>query len=89
MRVSEGVWFTSELFSSAASFRFNSLISSSFNVTTVGISYDDKSGIIQNVLVGGPAFNSKQVHHGDKIVSIDGAAVQPGDILALLKVLFV
>ena len=63
--------------------------STSFNVTTVGISYDDKSGIIQNVLVGGPAFNSKQVHHGDKIVSIDGAAVQPGDILALLKVLLV
>jgi C-terminal processing protease CtpA/Prc len=62
--------------------------STSVNITTVGISYDDKSAIVQNTLVGGPAFNSKMVHRGDKIVSIDGVAAKPGDILSMLKVSF-
>jgi septal ring factor EnvC (AmiA/AmiB activator) len=54
------------------------------NKTTVGIAFDDKSCVIVNVLVGGPAFNSNKVFKGDKIVSIDGVPVTGGDIIAKL-----
>jgi len=54
------------------------------NRTTVGIAFDDKSCVITNVLVGGPAFKSKQVFKGDKIVSVDSVPVTGGDIIPKL-----
>ena len=59
--------------------------SNALAITTIGIAFDDKSCVISNVLVGGPAFNSKQVFKGDKIVSIDGDPVRGGDIIPKLK----
>ena len=55
------------------------------NRTTVGIAVDDKTCVITNVLVGGPAFNSKRVFKGDKIVSIDSVPVVGGEIIPRLK----
>ena len=57
------------------------------NLTTVGISFDDKSGVVSNILVGGPAFNSKKVFKSDIICSVDGNDVNGNarEILALLK----
>ena len=55
------------------------------NRTTVGIAFDDKSCVITNVLVGGPAFNSNKVFKGDKIVSVDSVPVVGGDIIPRLE----
>jgi C-terminal processing protease CtpA/Prc len=55
------------------------------NRTTVGIAFDDKTCVIANVLVGGPAFKSKRVFKGDKIVSIDSVPVVGGEIIPRLK----
>jgi chromosome segregation ATPase len=55
------------------------------NQTTVGIAFDGKTCVIENVLVGGPAFNSKKVFKGDKIVSIDSVPVEGKDIIPRLK----
>jgi len=55
------------------------------NVTTVGITFDDKTAVISNVLVGGPAFNSKKIFKGDRIVSIDGDSDVAGQIIPKLK----
>jgi hypothetical protein len=43
--------------------------------TSVGISYEEKTGVVTQVLVGGPAFNSRKVAKGDTIVGIDGHSV--------------
>ena len=42
--------------------------------TTVGISFEEAHGVmtILNLMVGGPAFNSKRVSKGDQVLSIDG-----------------
>ena len=53
--------------------------------TTVGLSFDSKNATVSGVLVGGPAFNSKQVHKDDVIMAVDGQAVQGNQILDLLK----
>jgi chromosome segregation ATPase len=53
--------------------------------TTVGLSVDIKNATVSGVLVGGPAFNSKQVHKDDMIVAVDGQAVQGNQILDMLK----
>jgi C-terminal processing protease CtpA/Prc len=55
------------------------------NRATVGIAFDDKSCVITNVLVGGPAFNSKKVFKGDKIVSVDSDPVVGGDVVPRLE----
>jgi hypothetical protein len=55
------------------------------NATTIGIMFDDKTYIIENTLVGGPAFNSKKVFKGDIIVSVDGTQVNGENIMGLLK----
>jgi predicted nucleic acid-binding Zn-ribbon protein len=55
------------------------------NRTTVGIAFDDRTCVITNVLVGGPAFNSKKVFKGDKIVSVDSVPVVGGDVIPSLK----
>jgi predicted nucleic acid-binding Zn-ribbon protein len=55
------------------------------NRTTVGIAFDDRTCVITNVLVGGPAFNSKKVFKGDKIVSVDSVPVVGGDVIPRLK----
>jgi len=49
--------------------------------TTVGLTYDDKLGVIQSVVIGGPAWTSKQVFGGDTIISVDGVRVDPAAIL--------
>jgi myosin heavy subunit len=53
--------------------------------TTVGLSFDSKNATVSGVLVGGPAFNSKQVHKDDVIMAVDGQAVQGNQILDMLK----
>jgi len=53
--------------------------------TTVGLSFDIKNATVSGVLVGGPAFNSKQVHKDDVIMAVDGQAVQGNQILDMLK----
>jgi chromosome segregation ATPase len=53
--------------------------------TTVGLSVDIKNATVSGVLVGGPAFNSKQVHKDDVIMAVDGQAVQGNQILDMLK----
>ena len=42
------------------------------NATTVGMSFEESTGMVTGVMVGGPAFNSKKVHKGDVIVAVDG-----------------
>ena len=49
------------------------------------LSFDSKNATVSGVLVGGPAFNSKQVHKDDVIMAVDGQAVQGNQILDLLK----
>jgi C-terminal processing protease CtpA/Prc len=53
--------------------------------TTVGLSVDIKNATVTGVLVGGPAFNSKQVHKDDVIMAVDGQEVQGNQILDMLK----
>ena len=53
--------------------------------TTVGLSVDIKNATVSGVLVGGPAFNSKQVHKDDVIMAVDGQEVQGNQILDMLK----
>ena len=50
--------------------------------STVGIMLSEC--LVENLVVGGPAFLCRQIAHGDKIVAIDGAAVTPETILAQL-----
>ena len=50
--------------------------------STVGIMLSEC--LVENLVVGGPAFLCQQIAHGDKIVAIDGAAVTPETILAQL-----
>ena len=54
-------------------------------MTTIGIQFDDKTCIILNCLVGGPAFNSKKVLKGDTILTIDGQDPIKDDAYNLLK----
>ena len=58
--------------------------SASGHATTIGIMYDEKTHIISNLLVGGPASNSKKIFKGDAIVSIDGNDVLNGNIHEML-----
>ena len=58
--------------------------SGSGHATTIGIMYDERTHIILNLLVGGPASNSKKIFKGDAIVSIDGNDVLNGDIHEML-----
>ena len=43
--------------------------------STVGIMLNDC--VVDNLVVGGPAFNSRQIQQGDSILKIDGKAVSP------------
>ena len=36
--------------------------------------------MVDNLVVGGPAFNSRQLHHGDIIVKVDGTPVTQSNI---------
>ncbi len=36
--------------------------------------------MVDNLVVGGPAFNSRQLHHGDVIVKVDGTPVTQSNI---------
>jgi hypothetical protein len=58
--------------------------SGSGRATTIGIMYDEKTHIISNLLVGGPASSSKKIFKGDTIVSIDGNDVLNGNIHEML-----
>ena len=55
------------------------------SLTTIGLMYDEPSKIISNVLVAGPAFNSKKVFKGDTLVTIDGQDSTTGDLLAMIR----
>jgi len=46
------------------------------NATTVGLSYENKNGLVTGVLVGGPAFRTQKIHKGDQITAIDGIATK-------------
>ena len=50
--------------------------------STVGIMLNDC--VVDNLVVGGPAFNSRQIQPGDSILKIDGKAVSPDNILTHL-----
>ena len=52
--------------------------------TTLGISFNDKNASVTACMVGGPAFNSNQVHPNDVIIAIDGQEVTGPEILGLL-----
>ena len=54
------------------------------HVTTLGIMFDHKTRMISNILVGGPASNSKNIFKGDVIVSIDGNDLPDGNIQDML-----
>jgi predicted nucleic acid-binding Zn-ribbon protein len=71
-----------ELFRS--SFTVHECISTASVGTTVGISFNDKDASVTACMVGGPAFNSKQVHQNDVIIAIDGEEVKGPEILGLL-----
>jgi C-terminal processing protease CtpA/Prc len=36
--------------------------------------------MVDNLVVGGPAFNSRQLQHGDVIIKVDGAPVTQANI---------
>lgn len=57
----------------------------SSNMTTVGLSFDEKTCSVTGVMVCGPAFNSKKVQKGDIIVAVDGINVSGNQIFDLLK----
>ena len=52
--------------------------------TTLGISFNAKNASVTTCMIGGPAFNSKQVHKNDVIIAIDGQEVTGPEILGLL-----
>jgi C-terminal processing protease CtpA/Prc len=54
-------------------------------VTTLGIMFDEMTRVVENVLVGGPAFNSQKVFKGDTILSIDGQDASQGDLGTMLR----
>ena len=58
------------------------LTTTGLDATTVGLMFEEKSGsiIIDYILVGGPAFISKQIEKGDVITAIDGK-VHKGDAI--------
>ena len=69
---------------SSSSFTDHKSISNASGGTTVGISFDERNSSVTACMVGGPAFNSKQVHPNDVIVAIDGQEVKGPEILDLL-----
>ncbi len=36
--------------------------------------------MVDNLVVGGPAYNSRQLHHGDVIVKVDGISITASNI---------
>ncbi len=36
--------------------------------------------MVDNLVVGGPAYNSRQLHHGDVIVKVDGIPITASNI---------
>ena len=40
--------------------------------------------MIDNLVVGGPAYNSRQLHHGDIILKVDGIPVTQANIHEVL-----
>ena len=52
--------------------------------TTLGISFNAKNASVTTCMIGGPAFNSKQVHKNDVIIAIDGQEVKGPEITDLL-----
>ena len=54
------------------------------NITTLGISFDEKNASVTACMVGGPAFLSKRIHPNDIFVAIDGHEVQGPEIAGLL-----
>jgi C-terminal processing protease CtpA/Prc len=40
--------------------------------------------MIDNLVVGGPAYNSRQLHHGDVIVKVDGVPVTQSNITEMM-----
>ena len=50
------------------------MTSADMNATTVGIMFDEKGGklTVDYVMVGGPAYETKQIAKGDLIAAIDG-----------------
>ena len=69
---------------SSSSFTDHKNISNASGGTTVGISFNDKNASVTACMVGGPAFNSKQVRQNDVIIAIDGQEVKGPEILDLL-----
>jgi hypothetical protein len=55
--------------------------------TTIGMNLTTANGrcIVNNVLVGGPAFNSQKISEGDTLVSIDGEKIETHTLKPLLK----
>jgi hypothetical protein len=54
-------------------------------ITTLGIMFDERTCVVENVLVGGPAFKSQKVFKGDTILSIDGQDASQGDLATMLR----
>ena len=52
--------------------------------STLGFSFNAKNASVTACMVGGPAFNSKQVHENDVIIAIDGQEVKGPEIADLL-----
>ena len=52
--------------------------------TTLGLGFNAKNASVTACMVGGPAFNSKQVHENDVIIAIDNQEVKGPEIADLL-----
>ena len=52
------------------------------NRSTVGLQLD--GCVVDNLVVGGPAFNCRQIHEGDTILKIDGKSVTDDTIMSCL-----
>ncbi len=52
------------------------------NRSTVGLQLD--GCVVDNMVVGGPAFNCRRIHEGDTILSIDGKTVTNDNIMTSL-----
>ncbi len=68
----------------SSNFTDHKSISNASGGTTLGISFDERNASVTACMVGGPAFNSKQVHQNDVIIAIDGQEVKGPEILDLL-----
>jgi hypothetical protein len=65
--------------------RSRSNLQQSDDKATVGLSFSERDGRVDHVLVGGPAFASGKFSHGDQILRIDGRDVERDTLLAAMK----